>query len=147
MISLAPRHSQKWFRRQILAALLMIFLSFMGWLRLAESIRLWKTLIEINLNPAPMYLAITGGLIGVLSLISAISLLLRIKWSIFFSRFWVILFAIWLFFDHLLFSPSIHTSSDWSWLIFSALIFIAVIFLLTLPLRQDSIKTVENEKQ
>ena len=86
-------------------------------------------------------------LIGVLSLISAISLLLRIKWSIFFSRFWVILFAIWLFFDHLLFSPSIHTSSDWSWLIFSALIFIAVIFLLTLPLRQDSIKTVENEKQ
>ena len=140
------KRPRKWFTRQIIAALIMIAFSLLGWLRLAESIRLWNILIEVGLNPPPLYLAMTGGLIGMFSLIAAISILICLKWAVVYMRLCSILLVAWLIFDHLFLSHALQTVSAWIWLILLSSVFITVVFLLTLPIRQIDAGTVECEK-
>ncbi len=141
----SSKRTEKWYIRQIITALIMVTISVLGWLRLAESIRLWNILIEVGLNPPPLYLAMTGGLIGMFSLIAAISILIRLKWAVVYIRLCSILLVAWLIFDHLFLSHTIQNASDWIWLILFSSVFITAIFLLTLPSLKNSLETVEDE--
>ena len=142
----ATKRYRKWFIRQIIAALIMIAISLLGWLRLIESIRLWDFLIELGLNPHPLYLAITGGLMGIFFTIAAINLLICHKRVVFFTRLCSILLAAWLIFDHLLLSHVLQTASDWIWQILLSSLFITLVFVLTSPIKQIDTGTVDDGK-
>ena len=61
--------------------------SILGWLRMAETIKAYDYLIQLGLNPHPLYFVISGGLIGMLFLIAFITLINRSIWSTRFIQF------------------------------------------------------------
>jgi hypothetical protein len=70
---------QKW--RRITLFFLLAAVSIFGWLRLVETIKVYLYLIQLGLNPHPLYFLISGGLIGILFFIAWLTLLLKSSWS------------------------------------------------------------------
>jgi hypothetical protein len=78
--------------------------SFLGWLRLQQSIVNWQWLVSIGVTPGPLYLAITGGLWGVAGLAAGIGLWLRWPWARLVAKIAVIFLVISYWADRLAFS-------------------------------------------
>jgi hypothetical protein len=72
----------KW--RRTLLLILLAAISVFGWLRVSESIKAYDYLLQLGLNPHPLYFIISGGLIGFLFLIALAALIAKLTWS---SRF------------------------------------------------------------
>ena len=60
-ISLSAK--SKWIRW--ITAGVLVVISMVGWMRFQQALRHWYYLIDLNLIPAPIYLAVSGGLIGI----------------------------------------------------------------------------------
>jgi hypothetical protein len=83
----------------LLAGLLM--LSVYGWLRFQQSLALWEILIQIEIWPGPLYLAISGAAWGTMGLIAVLALFFRLTWAIQYTKVIVLLMAVWYWFDRL----------------------------------------------
>ena len=55
--------------------------SVFGWLRVAETIKVYNYLIQLGLIPHPLYFVISGGLIGTFFLIALFTQITRSAWS------------------------------------------------------------------
>ena len=80
--------------RRLILFILLAAVSVFGWLRLAETIKVYNHLIQLELNPHPLYFVISGGLIGILFLIAFITQITRFAWSRRFIYFCVAMLAI-----------------------------------------------------
>ena len=116
---------QKW--RQILLLFLLAALSIFGWLRLAETIKVYTYLNQLGLNPHPLYFIISGALIGILFLIAWITRLTKSSCSTKFIHLSIIILGIQFFAENMVLS--INKSS-----IFSLVIeFMVIIIIYLLP--------------
>jgi hypothetical protein len=113
--------------------------SVFGWLRLAEVVKVYYYLIQLGLNPHPLYFAISGGLIGLLFSIAWIARLTKRSWSTKFIRLCIIFLGGLFLIEN--FVLSLNQSSIFSMAI--ELIFILVIYLLT-DKSSKSLKNNEN---
>jgi len=102
-----------WTRLLILALLVM---AWTGFTRLLQSILNWSWLIDLEITPGPLYLAIYGALQGCLALISAVGLWSGKSWAYPFSRAAVILLFLMYWLERILFTRS---TSGWTNLPFS----------------------------
>ena len=66
---------------QLILFILLATVSVFGWLRMAETISVYNYLIQLGLNPHPLYFVVSGGLIGMLFLIAFITQITRSAWS------------------------------------------------------------------
>jgi hypothetical protein len=90
--------------RRIITLFLLPGYAIIGWLRLAEALKYWNYLFELNIWPRPLYFAITGGLIGAGFTIAWILLLLNLKISGIFSQILGWVFLVWFWVDRIWFS-------------------------------------------
>jgi hypothetical protein len=93
--------TQKTKRSFFLKALVVAFLiqSWMGWLRLIESISNWDLLTSFKVQPSPLYLAVSGGAWGILGLAAALGLWVRWRWAAWAARIIVLLSSAWYWID------------------------------------------------
>jgi hypothetical protein len=90
-------------RRIILLCILPPY-ALIGWLRLHEALNYWGYLIELNIWPRPLYLAITGAVLGAGFTLAWIFLLFKLKVSAICNRFLGGVFLIWFWVDRIWFS-------------------------------------------
>lgn len=107
----------------------LLFLSLLGWLRLAESLARWDLLLAVGARPGPLYTAASGLLIGTLALVSAIGLWLRAVWAPGFTRAFVALWLLWLWLDRWLVASSPDALANWPFLLGSSVLILAIVFL------------------
>jgi hypothetical protein len=114
--------------RRTFMLLILVAISLLGWLRMVESIYLYSYLLEIGLSIHPIYLILSGGLIGLLFLVSAIFIILRINHSIVLARIIALVWGGLYLFENLILSQSINFFT-----LLITTIIIGLIFLLTIP--------------
>jgi len=88
------------FNRQVIAILLAAG-AMIGWLRFQQSLRYWYYFIEIGLDPHPVYLAVSGALIGIAFSLALILLLMRRRITRKFILGMSMVTAAWLWIDRL----------------------------------------------
>ena len=125
--------------RRLILLFLLATVSVFGWLRMAETIKVYNYLIQLGLNPYPLYFVISGGLIGILFLIAFITLISKSAWSTRFIQFCSIFIGILFLVANAVFS--INKTE-----IFSMVIeFILIIAIYLLP-EKSSESLKQNEK-
>ncbi len=100
-----------------LLILLLLVIAWMGWTRMVQSILNWSWLVDLEITPGPLYLAIYGALQGCLALISAAGLWSGKSWAYPFSRTAVMLLFLMYWLERILFTRS---PSGWTNLPFSS---------------------------
>ena len=120
-------HARRPFWLSLLAFCLALF-SLSGWLRLTESISRWQLLAEAGVRPGPLYLAVTGLLVGILGLVAAIGIWLRKRWAPGFTRILAVLWLGWLWFDRLLVASSPTALANWPFLMGSSVLILFCAF-------------------
>ena len=96
------KKSGRW--RRIISLCLLPVYALIGWLRLAEALRFWDYLLELNIWPRPLYFAVTGTAIGAGFTFAWTFLLLKLKISGLFSRGLGGVFLLWFWTDRIWFS-------------------------------------------
>ena len=94
-------HSKIGKRTRLIIVCLLSFYALTGWLRLNESLRFWGYLLELKLWPRPLYLAITGGAIGILFTLVIFLYVFKSKAASVCNRWLGILFLIWFWVDRI----------------------------------------------
>lgn len=85
-------------RRAILIAILALY-ALVGWLRLRESLLFWDYLLALDFRPRPLYLALSGGILGLLFSLAAIFYVFRVWFAPRFSRWLGFVFLAWFWTD------------------------------------------------
>ena len=88
-------------RRYRISAFFLMLYALIGWLRLQQTLLYWFYFLKLGLWPHPLYLAVSGGLLGIgysLALIFHLSLL---KYTARYIRFLGILLIIWIWIDRI----------------------------------------------
>jgi len=86
--------------------LVMLVFSLFGWLRLQQAVSNWGFLIQLGIQPGPLYLAAGGALWGLLGLTAAVSLWYRLSGAVVFTETTAVVFAASYWLDRLAFSRS-----------------------------------------
>lgn len=84
-----------------LSTFLLAFYALVGWLRLQQALFFWNYLLELGLRPHPVYLAVSGGLIGVGYSLALIFYVFRTKFTSQFIRVLGISLIIWIWIDRI----------------------------------------------
>ncbi len=109
----------------------MLVLSLSGWLRLEQSLTRWDDLSQAGLQSGPLYLAITGALVGLAGLVAGIALWRRSRWAPRLTLAVVVGWIIWLWVDRLWIARSPAALTNWPFLLgASTLILIGTIYAL-----------------
>ena len=93
---------KRWSRRRYrISAFFFMLYALVGWLRLQQTFQYWYYLLELNLWPHPIYLAISGGTIGFGYSLALIFHLFRFKYTALYIRFLGIALIIWIWIDRI----------------------------------------------
>ena len=84
-----------------LAALILAIFSVIGWMRFQQTLRHWYYLVDLGIWPHPVYLAVSGGLIGIGFGLALIFHLSRSRFTLFAIRILEIVLLIWLWIDRI----------------------------------------------
>jgi hypothetical protein len=84
-----------------LLILSLLLVSFYGWMRLQYSVVQWDILIWADVYPGPLYMAISGGVWGILGTVSGLGLFFRQRWAVNLTRASVLVMAGWYWIDRL----------------------------------------------
>jgi hypothetical protein len=84
----------------------LVIIAVLGWLRVYQSIYQWDTLVKFGVQPGPWYSLLSGGLIGILAMIGAVSLWLWLSWSQKFVQVNLVIISLGWWLDYLIFSQS-----------------------------------------
>lgn len=112
---------------KILAAGLLI-LSVSGWLRLQQALAGWRDLTEIGIQPGPLYIAVTGGLIGAGGLVAALSVWLRSRRGFQFTRVFALIWQAWAWADRLWVSSAENAAAGWPFALGATALILIFIF-------------------
>lgn len=119
-----PRRS---FWLKVLTAGLLI-ISLTGWLRLQQAFADWQTLSQIGVSPGPLYIAISGGVIGAGALVSAVGVWLRSKWFFSFTRGFALVWQAWAWVDRLWLARSETALSNWPFALGATVVIVGYVF-------------------
>jgi hypothetical protein len=88
-------------RRYWISAFLLMLYALVGWLRLQQTLLYWYYFLGLGLWPHPLYLAVSGGVIGAGYSLALIFHLVRFKYTARYIRFLGILLVIWIWIDRI----------------------------------------------
>ena len=88
-------------RRYCFSAFFLTLYALVGWLRLYQTLLYWYYFLELGLWPHPIYLAVSGGAIGIGYSLALIFHLARFKYTARFIRFLGILLIVWIWIDRI----------------------------------------------
>lgn len=90
-------------RRYWISAFLLMLYALVGWLRLQQTFLYWYYFLKLSLWPHPLYLAVSGGVLGIGYSLALIFHLSRFKYTARYIRFLGILLIIWIWIDRIWF--------------------------------------------
>ncbi|MDO9547074.1 MAG: hypothetical protein Q7J07_10060 [Pelolinea sp.] len=93
--------SRKTHRIYWLSTFLLAIYALIGWLRFQQTLSYWYYLLELDLWPHPVYLAISGGLIGIGYSLALVCHLFRVRYTPQFIRVLGIALIIWIWIDRI----------------------------------------------
>jgi len=111
-------------------ALCLLALFLTGWLRGIGSIARWGQLTQLGVQPGPLYLAVTGMLVGLLGLAGAIGIWARSRWAPVYCNLLMFIWLAWLWIDRLLIAVSPIARSNWPFLAGASVLLLVVVFLI-----------------
>lgn len=123
----AARKSRRSFWLKLLAAGLLI-LSIWGWLRLQQSLAGWDQLTEIGVQPGPLYIAVTGALIGAGGLAAAIGVWMRARPGFWFARVFAVAWQAWNWADRLWISSAETARVGWAFALGATVLILVYVF-------------------
>jgi hypothetical protein len=126
--------------RKTILVILTICISLFGWLRFTGAIQVYGYLLQLGINPHPIYYVLSGLIIGMSFLVAAIACAFSSQWVFKYLRICGSCLAAYLLIENLL----IRSKSDLIQLIFVFFVLI-LIFLLTGKNRGSKIEDA-NEK-
>ena len=88
-----------WYR--VLVLITLPVYALIGWLRLAETLKYWDYLLELNIWPRPLYFAFTGAMLGSCFTIAWILIILNLKMGAVFGRVLGWVFLLWFWVDRI----------------------------------------------
>ena len=88
-------------RRWILSLVSAAFIALTGWLRCSGALRNFNYLREIRLFPGPSYIAISGGVRGILFTVVFVLLLVRARYALLFTRSSATAYLLWMWVDRI----------------------------------------------
>ena len=91
-----------WYR--VITIIILPIYALVGWLRLAEALKYWDYLLELNIWPRPLYFAFTGAMLGTCFTIAWILLILNLNIGPVFGRVLGWVFLVWFWVDRIWFS-------------------------------------------
>ena len=93
---------KKWARRWYwIAAFMLMLYALIGWLRLQQTLLYWYYFLELNLWPHPLYLTVSGGMIGIGYGLALVFHLFRFKHTALYIRIVGILLISWIWIDRI----------------------------------------------
>ncbi len=120
-------HPRRSFWLKLLAAGLLL-ISLTGWLRMQQALVDWQALVQIGLKPGPVYLAVSGALIGLGGLACLIGVWLRSKWGFGFTRGFVLVWQAWSWADRLWLARSDTALSNWPFALGATVLILGYVF-------------------
>jgi len=121
-----------------LLILLNLIIAMTGWVRLYSVLNQWEWLQYLQIFPPPAYFAITGLLLGISGLISAVGLWLMRKWGIVVTHQFITLLALWFWADQLLFTRSETSKANWPFLLGATLLFLGYTYIVLIYEKKNS---------
>ena len=121
-----------------LLILLNLIIAMTGWVRLYSVLNQWEWLQYLQIFPPPAYFAITGILLGISGLISAVGLWLMRKWGIVVTHQFITLLALWFWADQLLFTRSETSKANWPFLLGATLLFLGYTYIVLIYEKKNS---------
>lgn len=120
-------------------AFTLLILSLTGWLRLYQSFYQWQWLVELGVNPGPLYTAVSGAVSGLAAGVGAAALWLHLSWSKRYIQICVLVLmaASWL--EYLLFTRTDAGFADLPFRLISSILYLGFVYLylqLTPPIKQ-----------
>jgi len=91
-------------------SLVLIMISALGWMRFQQALRHWYYLIELDIQPHPIYSAVTGGWIGIAYVLGLLFHLARKSFTAIYLRFSGVAVLIWLWIDRIFISKRVFFS-------------------------------------
>ena len=88
-------------RRYRISAFLLLLYALVGWLRLQQTLLYWYYFLELGLWPHPLYLAVSGGAIGIGYSLALIFHLAHFNYTARYIHFVGILLIIWIWIDRI----------------------------------------------
>jgi len=88
-------------RRYWISAFFFMLYALVGWLRFQQTLLYWYYLLELNLWPHPIYLAISGGALGIGYSLALIFHFIQYKFMPLYFRFLGIALIIWIWIDRI----------------------------------------------
>jgi hypothetical protein len=105
------RRKRSFWSKLLIAGLLLLGLN--GWLQLWLALDNWGLLEAIGTRPGPLYLALSGGLLGLAGLAAGLGLWARTAWSPVAVGAVILLWLVWSWVDRLWLSPSPQALVNW----------------------------------
>jgi hypothetical protein len=90
-----------------------LLLSLFGWLRVWQSLEDWPWLVRYNATPGPVYLVLSGGLWGLMGLVTGVGVWQRWRWSFWYSTGAAVVYAAWYWVDRLALARSVVGQVNW----------------------------------
>jgi hypothetical protein len=111
----------------IVLVLVLLASALSGFLRLQAAVYSFDVLTKLGLTPGPLYAALSGGLWGLISLVAALGLFLRLPWAPLFTRIGVALLALAYWIDRLALtrSPDAQVNAPFAAILTGVLLFYA----------------------
>jgi len=122
----APARRRPWWLKLIAFGLLI--LSLTGWLRLGQTIARWDSLLEAGIQPGPLYLAVSGFLIGLGALTGGVAVWRRSRSAPRLALLMLVVWVVWLWVDRLWIATSPTTLSNAPFLLGASIIILAGTF-------------------
>jgi len=88
-------------RRYWISAFFLIMYALVGWLRLQQTFLYWYYFLKLGLWPHPLYLATSGGAIGIGYSLALIFHFIRFRYTALYIRFLGILLIAWIWIDRI----------------------------------------------
>jgi len=88
-------------RRYWISAFLLMLYALVGWLRLQQTLLYWYYFLELELWPHPLYLAVSGAVLGIGYSLALILHFTRFNYTAGYIRFLGILLIIWIWIDRI----------------------------------------------
>ena len=129
--------------RRIFVIFFIAIYAILGWLRLHNALRLYAYLSSLGIWPGPLYLAISGGLVGLGFSAAGVLQITRVRWRAALARTVCAVFLVWLWTDRIWFSTP---QRFLDMLPISIFISLVTILLMVILIRKDAIPTEEIEK-
>jgi hypothetical protein len=107
----------------------LLLISLTGWLRFTQSLYQWQFLVAYGIQPGPLYIAISGCIIGLTAGLGLVVFWLRIPWSKLYIQISLILLTIGWWSDYLLFTQNNNAFSNLPFRLVGNFIYLGFVFL------------------